>query len=155
MKSRGFLILLMASGLMSCSSQNVKPNTKVKRATIEFGFNSVQIPPLKQVELTAVKKELERAPEDTVVLVEGYADRIGSNDYNYALALERAQAVRDYIVKQGVPNNFVFTKSYGELSPIVEDANWKERRLNRRVEVKLIERDQLGVNADYSITRIQ
>jgi peptidoglycan-associated lipoprotein len=73
--------------------------------------------------------------EDSVRL-EGHTDERGTREYNLALGERRANAVRDYMVANGVPSYRVESISYGEENPVAfgsSEANWSQ---NRRVELK-------------------
>ncbi len=83
---------------------------------------------------------------DTIVAI-GYADRIGSDDYNKKLSMRRAEAVKAYLVKEkGIPADKVFTDGKGEANPVTGDSckgNKKTKALvaclqpDRRVEVEI------------------
>jgi outer membrane protein OmpA-like peptidoglycan-associated protein len=66
------------------------------------------------------------------VQVEGHTCNIGTPEYNLALGDRRANAVRDYLMSRGVPNDRLTTISYGEEHPKFENAREESRRLNRR-----------------------
>ncbi|MDE1900796.1 MAG: OmpA family protein [Alphaproteobacteria bacterium] len=51
------------------------------------------------------------------LIIAGYADRIGNADYNQKLALRRAEAVRDYLMKKGVKARSVELRSLGKTEP--------------------------------------
>ena len=73
---------------------------------------------------------------DQSARLEGHTDERGTREYNLALAERRANAVRDYMVANGVPSYRIETISYGEESPVAfgsGEANWQQ---NRRVELK-------------------
>ncbi len=74
--------------------------------------------------------------ESSSVRLEGHADERGSREYNMALGERRANAVRDYLVLQGVDASLIETVSYGEERPAEVgsyDSAWSK---NRRVELK-------------------
>ncbi len=68
------------------------------------------------------------------VEVQGHTDNTGNDELNMALSDKRANAVRDYLIKQGVPENQLTAKGYGETMPIATNKTSKGRALNRRVE---------------------
>ena len=73
---------------------------------------------------------------DDSVRLEGHTDERGTREYNLALGERRANAVRDYMVANGVPGYRVESISYGEENPVAfgsSEANWSQ---NRRVELK-------------------
>jgi len=68
------------------------------------------------------------------VRVEGNADWRASNTYNYKLALRRAQYVYNFLVRNGVDKDRIFTVSFGEGSPAYSNATKEGMSRNRRVE---------------------
>lgn len=74
--------------------------------------------------------------DDSSVRLEGHTDERGTREYNLALGERRANAVRDYMVANGVPSYRIESISYGEENPAAfgsGEANWSQ---NRRVELK-------------------
>jgi peptidoglycan-associated lipoprotein len=70
--------------------------------------------------------------------VEGNCDEWGSDEYNYALGLKRANSVKTTLIEKGVPAERISMVSYGESNPICSDKTkecWAE---NRRVDFKLL-----------------
>ena len=73
---------------------------------------------------------------DHKLRLEGHTDERGTREYNLALGERRANAVRDYMVANGVPTYRMETISYGEENPVAfgsGESNWSQ---NRRVELK-------------------
>ncbi len=64
-------------------------------------------------------------PKDEVVLITGYTDRIGSDEYNMKLSQHRADAVKAYLVEQGIDGNRIETAARGKADPIVSCDNIK------------------------------
>jgi outer membrane protein OmpA-like peptidoglycan-associated protein len=67
--------------------------------------------------------------------VDGHTDNVGSDAYNMRLSDARANAVRDYLAKQGVPMNNLVAKGFGKTEPIASNATAAGRQQNRRVEL--------------------
>lgn len=70
------------------------------------------------------------------VRLEGHTDERGTREYNMALGERRANAVRDYMIVNGIADSRIETVSYGEERPLSYgsgEANWSQ---NRRVELK-------------------
>lgn len=91
--------------------------------------------------------------DDTNILVEGHTDATGEDSYNKKLSDKRAESVENYLVTNGVSDNRITTKGYGESQPIADNNTDSGRKQNRRVEVaiyankdmkKLAEKGQLG-----------
>ena len=68
----------------------------------------------------------------TKVLVEGHADSRGTNEYNLALGERRADAVRDYVVGLGLPEDRITIVSKGEEQPVCREENESCWQKNRR-----------------------
>ena len=64
--------------------------------------------------------------------IEGYCDERGSEEYNLALGDRRANAVKEFLIGQGVAGNRINTVSYGEERPVCRDASEECYAKNRR-----------------------
>ena len=73
--------------------------------------------------------------ESTVIQVAGHTDRGGSAEYNQQLSINRANSVKDYLVRDGVIPQRLLTTGYGESAPIADNATAEGRQQNRRVEI--------------------
>jgi len=71
------------------------------------------------------------------VSLTGHADRSGSDKYNMALSLKRANAVKDQLVKQGIPADQISVVGKGESEPLVPTPDGVREPQNRRVEIVL------------------
>lgn len=67
--------------------------------------------------------------------LEGYTDSTGPSAMNLSLSQNRINAVRDYLVENGIPSTSILTEAYGESNPIAPNTTREGRRQNRRVEV--------------------
>jgi outer membrane protein OmpA-like peptidoglycan-associated protein len=72
---------------------------------------------------------------DVDVEVSGHTDNRGSDKYNMALSLRRAEAVRDYLITKGISADRLTAKGYGESDPIASNDTDEGRFKNRRVEL--------------------
>ena len=72
------------------------------------------------------------ANSDYLAVIEGHADEQGTREYNVALGARRANAVREYLVSQGVPGNRLRTVSYGKERPIAVCSDESCYSQNRR-----------------------
>jgi outer membrane protein OmpA-like peptidoglycan-associated protein len=72
---------------------------------------------------------------DRQVMIEGYTDSVGSDAYNLDLSQRRADAVRNFLMHNGVKAAQVTTRGYGKTSPVASNDTATGRQQNRRVEV--------------------
>ena len=71
------------------------------------------------------------------VMIEGYTDSTGSNDYNQMLSVRRADAVRTALIDMGISSDRINTRGYGEDFPVASNKTAAGRQQNRRVEIIL------------------
>jgi outer membrane protein OmpA-like peptidoglycan-associated protein len=75
--------------------------------------------------------------EQRKVMIEGYTDSTGSNDYNQMLSVRRADAVRTALIDMGISSDRISTRGYGEAFPVASNKTAAGRQQNRRVEIIL------------------
>ncbi|MFA6179193.1 MAG: OmpA family protein [Candidatus Methylopumilus sp.] len=73
--------------------------------------------------------------QDRSVIIEGHTDTVGNGDYNLSLSQRRADAVKVWLMNQGVNAQRLVTLGKGESSPVAGNDSASGRQLNRRVEV--------------------
>ena len=78
--------------------------------------------------------------------VEGYTDSVGSDEFNQRLSEQRAGAVRDYLIIQGVSPDVVTATGYGKTRPVASNDTAEGRQQNRRVEI-VVNGDAIGTAA--------
>jgi len=82
-------------------------------------------------------------------VIEGHTDNVGSDKSNLALSQRRANAVRDYIVKNfKIDRKRLAAKGYGESKPIADNATAEGREQNRRIEAVFEEIPSFKPDAD-------
>ncbi len=72
------------------------------------------------------------------VEIQGHTDNVGTDEYNQKLSEKRAQAVYDYLVKNGIAPSRLSTKGFGERNPLRPNDTAANRELNRRVEFVVV-----------------
>ena len=95
-----------------------------------------------------LKKESYKALNDLVKVMElkntlvieiaGHTDNVGSYESNIKLSQDRANAVRNYLIKNNISNERIFAKGYGYTQPVADNSTEKGRQQNRRTEVRII-----------------
>lgn len=96
-----------------------------------FDFDKSVIKPEGKVIIDEVIAYLKKYPKDTVT-IEGHCCSIGTDEYNMGLGQRRADAVKKYMVENGIDASRITTISYGESRPAVPNDTPANRRLNRR-----------------------
>ncbi len=92
------------------------PNSPLANRVVYFDFDKSDVKPEFLDTLTAHAKYLAANPTQKI-RIEGYTDERGTVEYNIALGDRRAQAVRRYMLFQGVSADQITTVSYGEAHP--------------------------------------
>lgn len=103
------------------------------RQQIFFEFNRAVIRPQSFPILDTVAQVLRDFP-DISIEVQGHTDSRGNDAGNMRLSHQRAEAVRQYLVNQGVAGDRLTARGYGETMPIESNATDVGRATNRRVE---------------------
>lgn len=102
--------------------------------TITFNFDRSDLLPKSRVILVALKAQL----RGKTIELRGYTDNIGTENYNTALALRRADAVKQYLVELGLSADLIKTAGYGSCCYLVANGTEEERSQNRRVEIHVM-----------------
>ena len=96
-----------------------------------FDYDSAKLDSSAKILLDAQSRFL-RANTDLNFIIEGHADERGTREYNLALGEQRATAVRDYLVIQGIDPDRIKVISYGKEKPAVVGSNTMAWSKNRR-----------------------
>jgi len=86
--------------------------------------------------------------------VEGHTDSVGSDEYNQELSEHRAEAVRDYLVQQGISADSIGARGLGKTEPIASNETAEGRQQNRRVEL-VLSGDAIGDSTSASLSTQQ
>ncbi|BCR04841.1 membrane protein [Desulfuromonas versatilis] len=101
---------------------------------IEFDFDKSDIRAQYRKEIAKAAEFIKRYPQ-VKILVAGHTDNTGSPEYNKGLSMRRAQALKDYLVKNfGISPGLLFPRGYGETRPVASNKTKDGRQKNRRVE---------------------
>jgi len=125
----------LRNAIVAEAGQAVDPTAGLncRAITIRFALDSDHISPESLSELGSKKACFtERGGE---IKVAGHCDERGTTDYNLALGQRRADAVKRWIVSQGVLPSRVRTLSFGEENPAVAGSNEAAWAANRRAEI--------------------
>jgi outer membrane protein OmpA-like peptidoglycan-associated protein len=100
-----------------------------------FETDRAELRPQARDRLTPVADAI-RATGETAV-ISGFTDSRGSDEYNRQLSQRRADAVRDFLIGEGVPADRIRSEGRGEMNPISPNTTAEGRAENRRVEISL------------------
>ena len=108
-----------------------------------FDTGKYTLKPGTQVSLAKVATILQLYP-GLKVQVEGYTDSVGSDEFNQKLSENRANAVRDFLVQNGVPSANATAAGFGKDKPVADNSTAAGRAQNRRVNL-VVSGDAIGV----------
>lgn len=109
---------------------------------VYFDTNKYDITGASRESLTKLSNIFQEYP-NTNILVEGHTDSTGSDAYNFTLSQQRAQAVTNFLVNQGISKERIDTKWYGETQPKYDNSTVEGRAKNRRVELAIVANEEL------------
>jgi OOP family OmpA-OmpF porin len=105
---------------------------------VTFELNSAQLTASSSAVLDTLARDLKKYPRLRIEL-QGHTDSSGSDEYNMRLSQQRADAVRAYLIAQGVPASQLVARGYGESQPIDDNTTSQGRARNRRVVMHVLE----------------
>lgn len=106
---------------------------------IAFASGTANIDSGSKDTLDAVAATIKARPDVEKIEVAGHTDDVGSKEANMTLSEKRAEAVVDYLVDQGISRTRLKAEGYGPEQPMVPNISDRNRRMNRRVEFKILE----------------
>ena len=109
-----------------------------KVPTIYFAFDKYNITPAMQEKIDAAAELGKNGASDYKVKLEGNCDEWGSDEYNFALGLRRANAVKKALVADGIDASRISMVSYGKSNPVCTAHTKECWAKNRRVNFKVL-----------------
>ena len=130
---------------VNSSTSSSTSNSDLSMADIEaqlssvyFDFDQFSIDADMQAKIETASEIGKNSANSFNVKLEGNCDEWGSDEYNFALGLKRADAVKKAIVAQGIDASRISMVSYGESNPVCSDKTQACWAKNRRVDFKLL-----------------
>ena len=102
-----------------------------------FDFDKSVIKPEGTKKLADLTAKLKGVTVEVIIVI-GYTDSVGTLKYNKALSLRRAEAVKAFLVKNGVEANRVYTEGKAFADPVGDNKTAAGRALNRRTVVEVV-----------------
>jgi peptidoglycan-associated lipoprotein len=149
------LVALALSAIAGCASQATTESANLSAADgkgpvvpgtnrdfsvnvgdlVYFSSDSSDLTPESQATLAKQAQWLNQYPQFSI-MIEGHADERGTREYNIALGARRAQAVRNFLVQNGVNASRLRTTSYGKERPVAvcnDISCWSQNRRSQTV----------------------
>ena len=101
---------------------------------VHFAFDKSELTPQDKMGLDQDLQKLSNRP-DLPIVIKGYTDSTGPEEYNQKLSERRAQAVYDYLTSKGISGERIKTLGYGKSDPVADNSTAQGRALNRRAEI--------------------
>ncbi|GAB3933437.1 hypothetical protein GCM10028804_49460 [Larkinella terrae] len=102
-----------------------------------FKQSAYEIEPTSYPELDSLVAIMKRNPAMEIELA-GHTDNVGDPKLNVALSKKRVDAAKSYLTNHGIDPTRIQTQAYGGSRPIADNSREETKRLNRRVEVKIL-----------------
>jgi len=143
--------------------QNTLPGAQVERvgegiklilgeSTVNFEFDKSDLTSQAKSNLDKLVKVFKEHP-DTKLMIYGYTDNVGKEEYNLKLSRSRANAVKAYLVSKGISTKRMTTEGMGIADPIASNSTDAGRAKNRRVEFSIVANEDMIQDAQKEVNR--
>lgn len=102
-----------------------------------FDFDKSILKSQGKISLDSLVKKIKSVAIETVIAI-GHTDSVGTDVYNKKLSFRRAEAVKSYLINNGIKKELIYTEGNGESKPIATNETAEGRAKNRRVEIEVI-----------------
>jgi general secretion pathway protein A len=118
---------------------NVEQTSSLKnfRSVINFDYRTSELAPEASEKLDSFVSLAKQNPDHEIVIF-GYTDDVGSQEFNKRLSKSRATIAESYLVEEGINPERMKTIGMGEKNPLRPNTTPEGRSANRRVEIKLV-----------------
>ena len=111
-------------------------DAELRQGTLEFATGKALLGPAARPVLARLATLLQKSPEAKVEIV-GHTDDVGTVARNQALSEARAEAVKAYLVEQGVSADRLSVRGEGESNPAGDNSTAAGRQRNRRIDFRV------------------
>jgi outer membrane protein OmpA-like peptidoglycan-associated protein/tetratricopeptide (TPR) repeat protein len=116
--------------------QNIKAGTKIILHNVFFDIDQASLRPESETELKKLVSILTANKELNIQIV-GHTDGDGDAEHNLKLSEDRAHAVKDYLIANGIAQDRISYKGMGETQPLVANDSPEGKQQNRRTEIMI------------------
>ena len=110
----------------------------LNQSIINFPASGAEIPAGMMTFLQNAAGDLKQLPKSSVLEIAGYTDNTGDPAANVKLSQQRADAVRDVLIKAGADPGMLVAKGYGDANPVASNDLLEGRFRNRRIEYHVL-----------------
>ena|GEM_PF-4433765 len=115
----------------------IKPGKNIVLNNVFFNSDKSELLPASFAELDKLVSYL-KTNSTSKIEISGYTDNTGVAEKNLTLSTARAKAVADYLTSKGISGTRVSYKGYGSANPIADNSTEENKKKNRRVEFKIV-----------------
>jgi len=123
------------------SSVVVTPKEVKLNKQIHFVYDSAEILPDSMSIIQEIALTLNEHSELSRIEIQGHTDNTGTEQYNMRLSQQRADAVKASLVQLGIDPSRLTAVGYGQERPLVPNTSGRNRAVNRRVQLIILQRD--------------
>ncbi|WKN45263.1 OmpA family protein [Tunicatimonas pelagia] len=125
-------------------------NMVMNLGDINFRFGTADLEPQATTYLNQVVNLMQKA-SNIELYIQGFADNVGSSDFNKRLSTNRAQNVLIYLEKKGVESDRLISEGFGSGKPVADNTTSEGRAQNRRVEMEVIKPEAVETIQDIIV----
>ena len=119
----------------------VTPREIKLRETVHFQHDSAEILPDSMAIVEEIADVMKKNENIALVEIQGHTDNTGSAPYNERLSQDRAEAVKEALMRLGIAGSRLTAKGYGQEKPLLPNVSDANRARNRRVQLMILERN--------------
>lgn len=120
--------------------------------TVNFNFDSAELTSSASSNLDKIVKVFKQNPK-THIMIYGYTDSVGKDEYNMKLSRSRANAVKAYMGSKGIGAKRITSQGMGEADPIASNDTKEGQAKNRRVEFAIVANEDMIQDAQKEAAR--
>lgn len=107
---------------------------------VSFAVDKTELSAESKLALKEAVETLKALPKGSIVEIGGHTDEQGGEEHNKQLSLQRAEAVRQYLITQGIPAAALKAKGYGATRPLADSQTELGKAQNRRIEFRIVKK---------------
>src|SRR6185436_2636305 len=115
-----------------------EPARSYRLDNVYFDFGKYTLRPESYTELDELVNYM-KWRENERIEIAGHTDNIGNASDNQKLSQQRAEAIREYLIKKGIKGSRIAAKGYGSTDPVADNLTYEGRQQNRRTEVRILQ----------------